>query len=170
MSPRSSTLFATVFLMGLAVAGAVITYAWVQGLAQREGMQIQASIGIEEVLFGNSTSGGGFAVKVSVRNKGYVPVVIEEICLMKGEAQFIRITGMNYRVPEGRLAAISIEEDASSAFGDYCPGLGVEPDLRIQEYYGTGLDPGFSYMVKIVTKDGLVAEGVYVSPAVFKPV
>jgi len=156
--------------MGLATAGAVVTYVWVQGLAQREGIQIQASIGIDEVLFGNSTSGGGFAFKVSVRNKGYVPVVIENIYLMKGDAQIIRITGINFRVLEGRIAAISIEEDASCAFGDYYPGLGVEPDLRIQAYYGTGLVPGYSYMVKIVTKDGVVAEGVYMSPTVFKPV
>jgi len=156
--------------MGLATAGAVVTYVWVQGLAQREGMQIQASIGIDEVLLGNSTSGGGFAFKVSVRNKGYIPVVIEKIYLMKGEAQIIGITGMKFRIPEGGLSAISIEEDASCAFDEYYPGLGVEPDLRIQEYYGTGLVPGFSYMVKIVTKDGLVAEGVYMSPPVFKPI
>jgi len=156
--------------MGLAAAGAVVTYVWVQGLAQREGMQIQASIGIEEVLFGNSTSDGGFAFKVSVRNKGYVPVVIEKIYLMKGNAQIIGITDMKFRISEGRISAISIEEDASCAFGDYYPGLGTEPDLRLQGYYGTGLVPRFSYMVKIVTKDGLVAEGVYMSPTGFQPI
>lgn len=43
-------------------------------------------------------------------------------------------------------------------------------DLRTQEYYGTGLVPGFSYMVTVVMKDGLVVKGVYTSPTVFQPI
>ena len=169
MNSRSKTLFATLFLMGLATAGAVVTYVWVQGITQREGLQIQAAISLEDVAYGNSSSGRGFAVKFSVRNRGYVPVVIERIYLLKGDAQIIRVVDKKIRIPEGRLYAISLEEDVSCAFGDYYPGLGGEPDLRLQAYCGTGLVPGFSYMVRIVTKDGLVAEGVYASPTIFKP-
>ena len=79
----ASPVIASLLLIGIAVAGAVITYTWVMSMVKTQGAAAQTAIRLDEVLFGaetypdgaevNYTLTGNYSVKVTIRNTGASP-------------------------------------------------------------------------------------------------
>jgi len=164
----ASPVIAALLLIGIAVASVVVAYTWTMSMVKQQGSQAQTSIRIDEVLYGNATSGTDFAVKVSVRNTGSVPTVIESIYIYKGDAQIVQSIGIDYTVEEKGLISVSLEEDTGYSFSEYYPSLGGDPDSRKQASFGTDLVTSSGYKIRVVSDNGFVVEGAYYSPSTFQ--
>jgi flagellin-like protein len=69
-----SPIIATLLLIAIAVAAAVVTYSWVMSMLATEAAQSETSIKIDFVQFVSSTE-----VDVTVRNAGTIPATISTI-------------------------------------------------------------------------------------------
>jgi len=163
----ASPVIAALLLIGIAVAGVVVAYTWTMSMVKSQSSQAQTSIRIDEVRYGNATPEDDFAVKVSIRNTGSVPAVIESIYIYKGDAQIVQSIGIGVTVEEKGLASVSLEEDTGNSFSDYFPNLGVDPHSREQVNFGMDLTPASGYKIRVVSDNGFMAEGAYYSPSTF---
>ena len=171
----ASPVIAALLLIGIAVAGAVITYTWVMSMVKTQGAAAQTAIRMDEVLFGNGTGADEFCVKVTIRNTGSVPTVIESIYVYKGDAQIATVTGVDFALGEKDIAAITLEQAAAATWANYLPDMGTEPGSvgvpgeRNQNIatWTTALETASGYLVRVVSDGGFTVEGTYYSPSDF---
>lgn len=127
----ASPVIAALLLIGIAVAGAVITYTWVMSMVKTQGAAAQTAIRLDEVLFGNYTEddqyAGNYSVKVTIRNTGSVPTVIESIYVYKGDAQIAVVTGVDFALGEKDTCAITLEMDNNATWAEYSQTWGIIP-------------------------------------------
>ena len=73
MRKGASPVIAALLLIGIAVAGSVITYTFVMSMVKSQGSMAQIQIRLDEVLFGYYDTEVCYALKVTVRNTGAYP-------------------------------------------------------------------------------------------------
>ena len=174
----ASPVIAALLLIGIAVAGAVITYTWVMSMVKTQGAAAQTAIRLDEVLFGNYTEddqyAGNYSVKVTIRNTGSVPTVIESVYVYKGDAQIATITNVDFALGEKDVAAITLEQAGSGAtWANYSPDMGTEPGTsNVPGERNTGittwsraLQTASGYLIRVVSDGGFTVEGTYYSPS-----
>jgi len=169
----ASPVIASLLLIGIAVAGAVICYTWVMSMIKSQGAAAQTAIRMDEVIFGNGTSANAFCVKVTIRNTGSVPTVIESIYVYQGDAQIAVITDVDYALGEKDIAAIALEQGPVEVWADYSPDMGTEPGSqgvpgernRGIATWTTGLRTACGYLVRVVSDGGFTVEETYYSPS-----
>lgn len=144
------------------------TYTFVMSMVKSQGSMAQIQIRLDEVLFGNNTGDGSFCVKVTVRNTGSVPTVIESIYVYKGDAQIAVTTDIDYAIGEKETASIAVEQTGEAQWGDYSPDMGVDPnDRNAISTWTTDLNAATGYLVRVVADSGFTVEGTYYSPSDF---
>jgi len=168
MRKGASPVIAALLLIGIAVAGSVITYTFVMSMVKSQGSMAQIQIRLDEVLFGFNDTDLCYALKVTIRNTGSVPTVIESIYIYKGDAQIAQATDIDYALGEKETAAIALEQTEESDWEDYSPDMGVDPnDRRTVATWTTGLNAASGYLVRVVSDSGFTVEGTYYSPSDF---
>jgi flagellin-like protein len=76
-----SPIIATLLLIAIAVAAAVVTYSWVMSMIAVQSAQSQTSIKIDFVQFTGTTNSS--QVYVTVRNAGGIPATIDKIYITR---------------------------------------------------------------------------------------
>lgn len=129
-------VIASLLLIAIAVAAAVITYSWVMNMVSNQAEQSGTSIRIEQVEF--SISGGVKNVtKVTVRNTGSVTAVIETIYIDKKPYE-----QSSYAIASKSTATLSVT-------------------LASADYWALNK----AYLIAVVTDNGFKAEATYSTPS-----
>jgi len=164
-----SPVIASLLLIAIAVAASVVTYSWIMSMVQTQGSKAQTAIQIEEVLFGNTTTGKHTAIKITVRNTGSTTATIEAVYVYKSETQLVRKDSIDYSISSKSTGIFSLEDASSQTWTDYTPSLGSSPDSSRR--YVTTLDfdllTATGYTVRVITDNGFTVEGIYYSPSSF---
>jgi flagellin-like protein len=145
-----SPIIATLLLIAIAVAAAVVTYSWVMGMIATQSAQSQTAIRIDIVQF-DSTNGA--IVYVTVRNSGAVPATIDKIY----------ITALN------TTAAVDTLSYASASAGHFSGSSATVPVGSTIKFTCTlttttpigSFTTGQPYNIEVMTNTGLYAEGTY---------
>lgn len=174
----ASPIIAALLLIGIAVAGAVVTYTWVMTMVQQQGTAAQTAIRIDEVMFANdNTTDSLWATKVTIRNTGSVAAIIDTVILYRGEAQIFKQDGIGFAVQSKTLGTFGICEDLLApvdAVIDFVwtgtiPDMGQVPnaDNQYDATYNADLVTSTGYVIKVVTDNGFAVSGTYYTSSSF---
>ena len=163
-----SPVIAALLLIAIAVAASVVTYSWVMSMVKSQGSRAQTAIQIEEVLFGNTTTGKHTAIKITIRNTGSATATLEVAYVYKGDTQLVRKASLDYAIAAKSIAVFSLEDDNTETWTNYKPSLGSEPSSG-HRYDTDDFDllTATGYTIKVVTDNGFTVEGTYYSPSGF---
>jgi len=174
-----SPVIAALLLIAIAVAASVITYSWVMTMIKSQGSQAQTAIRIEDVQFGRDETGTGEgtqigdALKITIRNTGSVPVIIQTIYVYKGDNQVVRKDGIAFAISAAEVKAILLEETGIT-LGSVLPAISADSGDKeitgqtIKGYNSTTpaeLSKSSAYVIKVVTDNGFISEGTYYTPS-----
>ena len=115
------------------------------------------------------------AVKMSIRNTGTVPVVIQTIYLSQGSTQLFVKDGIGYPLGAGTVNSLGLINSDSSNFGALTvksAGITLTDPTRyvyVGTAWSTDLSVSKAYTIKIVTDNGFSMEGIYYAPSSFGP-
>jgi len=177
----ASPIIAALLLIGIAVAGAVVTYTWVMTMVQDQGSAAQTAIRIDEVMFGNDTTTGlttkRFATKLTIRNTGSVAAIIDTVILYRGEAQIFKQDGIGFAVQSKTLGTFGLLEDPDGTLEDpvvqdftwaaSVPDMGTEPGNLYECIYNADLATSTGYVIKVITDNGFAVSGTYYTSSDF---
>ena len=115
------------------------------------------------------------AAKISIRNTGTVPVVIQTIYIYQGSTQLFVKDQIGYALGAGTVKSLGLINTDSSNFGTLTvKSAGITLTDPTQYVYvgtawSTDLVASKAYTIKIVTDNGFNIEGVYYAPTSFGP-
>jgi len=165
----ASPIIAALLLIGIAVAGAVVTYTWVMTMVQQQGTAAQTAIRIDEVMFGlgaDATPVPLWATKLTIRNTGSVAAIIDTVILYKGEAQVFKSDGIGYAVQSKTLGVFGLVETGFNWTGEV-PDMGVAPGIVKTVIYNVDLTTSTGYVIKVITDNGFAVSGTYYTSSDF---
>ena len=162
-----SPVIATLLLIAIAVAAAVVTYSWVMSMAANQSQQAQTGIKIDQVLFGSYT-GSHNAVVIDLRNTGSIAATIQTIYIFKGDAFITTVTPASGTVSAGSTLEFRLSDSAATWTSFRSGGLPLPgSDKTDAATFGADLAVNTPYIVKIITTTGFVAQGTYYTPGNF---
>jgi flagellin-like protein len=148
-----SPIIATLLLIAIAVAAAVVTYSWVMSMISVQSAQSQTSIKIDFVQFAtNSTT----QVFVTVRNSGAIPATIDKIY----------ITYLN----KGYVDTLSYISATHPTAGDFTASTGATVSVAGTTVFTctltgisgfTAFTTGQPYQIEVITTTGFSTTGTY---------
>ncbi len=169
MSRRGvSPIIATLLLVAIAVAAAVVTYTWVISMTNNQATKSQTQISIDQVMFGEMT-GPKYGVFLSVRNGGSVAATIDTVYLFKGDALVFQYKlGTNLVIPVGSTVSLDIKESTATyatltSGGQALPATGSN-DFSLAGSFQGGLTLNSAYQLQVMTNNGFQAAGTYYTP------
>ena len=172
MSIRAvSPIIATLLLIAISVAAAVVTYTFVMNMVANQGSQAQTAVRIDQVQFGqNPATAGKQGIVVNIRNTGTVPATIQTIYVYQGGALVTSQDGIGYTLAAGTMKGLGFKPttpttlwtDLSSGGTTWTSGPATPETTAVT--FNVDLHVAYSYDVKIVTDNGFVIEGYYYAP------
>ncbi len=133
-----SPIIATLLLVAIAVAAAILTYSWTMSMARNQGEAAQVSLKIDKVTFsGNET------ITATIRNTGSVVTTINEAYVYNSTDVSITL--------ESSITATQI-------------GIGKTADITLT-LDSAPLESGSAYRLQFWANTGYSVEGVFYSPA-----
>lgn len=136
-----SPVVATLLLIAIAVAAAIVSYSWIMSMIKTQGSAAQTGIRLEMVEFTNSTGGSNDWVNVTIRNVGSTATKIQTMYATVGGTTYV---------------------------ADYSPALLInigakrEINFEADDFNWTNNE---AYDLKVVTDNGFTVDGTYYSPA-----
>jgi flagellin-like protein len=149
-----SPIIATLLLIAIAVAAAVVTYSWVMSMIGTESASAETSIKIDFVQFVSTTE-----VDVTVRNAGAVPLSMSKIY----------ITNEN-----GTLQTLALGAKSTPFFnGTTSVPIGQTEILRCfindtaakYSNYFAFVEGSLPYQIELMSNTGIYVTGTYYTPA-----
>lgn len=134
-----SPIIATLLLVAIVVAAAILTYSWTMSMARNQGEAAQVSLKIDKVEFDTTTDAQ--VVTATVRNTGSTPVTIKEAYLFDN---------LNAPVATDVITEVSI-------------GIG-KTNTVVLSLTGNDLESGLAFRVQYWTATGYYVEGVFYVP------
>jgi flagellin-like protein len=148
-----SPIIATLLLIAIAVAAAVVTYSWVMSMITTDSAQSETSIRIDFVQFNSHGNG----VNVTIRNAGAIPATIDKIY----------ITALNSTGAVDTLTYVSIYT-ASDDQGRFYANSKIVPVASTIPFNCTlastaigHFTTGQPYQIEVMTTTGFYIEGTY---------
>ena len=139
-----SPVVATLLLIAIAVAAAIVSYSWIMSMIKTQGSAAQTGIRLEIVKFAMNGTNKDW-VNVTIRNVGSVGTKIETLYVTYGGTTYAQdYTGDN---------VIGLGDKREMCFGtNELPG-------------GFIWTPGEAYDIKVVTDNGFTVDGTYYAPS-----
>lgn len=138
-----SPVVATLLLIAIAVAAAIVSYSWIMSMIKTQGSSAQTGIRLELVEF--AKNGTNDWINVTIRNVGSTTTTIETFYVtVGGNTTLQEITSPN---------VIGVGDKR-----EFCFGLTEDPSTFSWTY-------GETYDIKVVTDNGFSVDGTYFSPA-----
>jgi len=139
-----SPVVATLLLIAIAVAAAIVSYSWIMSMIKTQGSAAQTGIRVEMVEFAKS-GGNNTWLNVTIRNVGSTTTKIETL--------YATTNGNTY-------------------LQDYTTDNVINVGAKREICFGTAEDPtgfawayGDAYDIKVVTDNGFSVDGTYFAPA-----
>jgi flagellin-like protein len=136
-----SPVVATLLLIAIAVAAAIVSYSWIMSMIRTQGTAAQTGIRLEMVEFANSTVGSNDWLNVTIRNVGSAATKIETI--------YVTNSGTTHVVDYSSANLINVGAKREICF----------------ESDGFNWANNEAYDIKVVTDNGFTVDGTYYSPA-----
>ena len=139
-----SPVVATLLLIAIAVAAAIVSYSWIMSMIKTQGSAAQTGIRLEIVKFAKNGTSNDW-VNVTIRNVGSVGTKIETLYITCGEN--------TYAQDYNSTNTIAIEDKREMCFGsNELPS-------------GFSWTEGEAYDIKVVTDNGFTVDGTYYAPS-----
>ena len=136
-----SPVVATLLLIAIAVAAAIVSYSWIMSMIKTQGSAAQTGIRLEIIEFAGASNEW---VNVTIRNVGSTGTKIETIYITYG--------GTNYAQDYTSANVIGVGDKREMCFGsNELPSGFVWID-------------GEAYDIKVVTDNGFTVDGTYYAP------
>jgi archaeal type IV pilus assembly protein PilA len=139
-----SPVVATLLLIAIAVAAAIVSYAWIMSMIKTQGSAAQTGIRLEVVKFTNATINGKELVNVTIRNVGSVGTKIQTMYVTYSDTTYSQDYTVNNTIAVGKTREISFGSDELPS--------------------GFSWDYSEAYDIKIVTDNGFTVEGTFYAP------
>ena len=141
-----SPVVATLLLIAIAVAAAIVSYSWIMSMIKTQSSSAQTGIRLEIVKFTNATAANqNDAINFTIRNVGSVATKIETIYVTSGDT--------TYSQDDFPASSIAIGKTIEMTFN----GTQALPPNFLWEHS----EP---YDVKVVTSNGFTVEGTFYAP------
>lgn len=137
-----SPVVATLLLIAIAVAAAIVSYSWIMSMIKTQGSAAQTGIRLEIVEFAGTSNAW---INVTIRNVGGVGTKIETIYVTYGSTTYAQ----DYTTAN----VIAIKDKREMCFGTAELPTGFAWTL------------GEAYDIKVVTDNGFAVDGTYYAPA-----
>ena len=136
-----SPVVATLLLIAIAVAAAIVSYSWIMSMIKTQGSAAQTGIRLEIVEFTASTEGWNDWINVTIRNVGSTGTKIQTLYVTNGGTSYVK--------------------DWSA---DNLINIGAKREMC---FYTDGFNwtDNEAYDIKVVTDNGFTVDGTYYSPA-----
>ena len=131
-----SPVVATLLLIAIAVAAAIVSYSWIMTMIKTQGSAAQTGIRLELVKFIGSDQ-----INVTIRNVGSTGTKIETLYVIHGGDNFV--------------------QDYTS--GNVI-GVGAKREMNFTAS-GFTWEAGEAYDIKVVTDNGFTVDGTYYAPS-----
>jgi flagellin-like protein len=139
-----SPVVATLLLIAIAVAAAIVSYSWIMSMIKTQGSSAQTGIRLELVEFAKNGTANEW-LNVTIRNVGSTTTTIETF--------YVTVGGNTYVQDFDAANVINVGDKREMCFG------GAEmPD-------GFIWTTGEAYDIKVVTDNGFSVDGTFFSPA-----
>lgn len=137
-----SPVVATLLLIAIAVAAAIVSYSWIMSMIRTQGSAAQTGIRLEMIEFTNSTANSKDWINITIRNVGSTPTKIQTIYVTK-------------------QAGATYVEDWSDT---NLINIGAKREICFNATDFTWAN-NEAYDIKVVTDNGFSVDGTYYSPA-----
>jgi hypothetical protein len=132
---------ATLLLIAIAVAAAIVSYSWIMSMIKTQGSSAQTGIRLEMVEFSGT---GKEWINVTIRNVGSTDTKIETL--------YVTYNGTTFAQDYTNSNVIQVKDKREMCFGtDELPG-------------GFAWIQGEAYDLKVVTDNGFTVDATYYSP------
>jgi len=137
-----SPVVATLLLIAIAVAAAIVSYSWIMSMIKTQGSAAQTGIRLEIVEFSGTSN---VWINVTIRNVGSAGTKIETLYVTYGDTTYSQdYTSAN---------VIAVKDKREMCFGsDELPT-------------GFSWVEGEAYDIKVVTDNGFTVDGTYYAPS-----
>ena len=136
-----SPVVATLLLIAIAVAAAIVSYSWIMSMIKTQGSAAQTGIRLEIVEFSGASNEW---INVTIRNVGSVGTKIETLYVTYGDTTFAQdYTSAN---------VIAVKDKREMCFGSN--------ELPSGFIWANGE----AYDIKVVTDNGFTVDGTYYAP------
>ncbi len=142
-----SPIIATIILVLIAIAAGVMLWLWVSGFITSTPAQqpaLNERIKIDAVNISSSSSSSGSNLSIYVRNMGSTNVTITAAYILTTSNTAIAYsTSINVMIPPGQVTKINMNIPATAS---------------------ANIKPGYAYVAKVVTANGVEATYTFVWP------
>ena len=139
-----SPVVATLLLIAIAVAAAIVSYSWIMSMIKTQGSAAQTGIRLEMVEFAKNGTNNDW-VNVTIRNVGSTGTKIETLYINYGETTYAQDYNSTNTIKIGDKREI-------------CFGSNELPSVF-------SWIEGEAYDIKVVTDNGFTVDGTYYAPS-----